>query len=862
MSARRDGPPALPFLRLREDQVTTDLVDRLAFDRDAGIDGGIPDAVVFPESSEDLVRIVDWARENRVALVPRGAGTGLTGGAVAEKGGMIVQFSRLNRLLDVDFEARLVFFQPGLVNGILDQRLKEQDWYYPPDPGSGRSATMGGTIAENAGGPHCLKYGVTGNYLTGMQVVLSNGTPVQLGGPAVDYPELDFVGLITGSEGTLAIVTQAWARIIRRPPGVETLMTAFESVEACGQAVSAVIAAGIIPACLEMMDQKIVQIVENHAHAGLPVDAQAVLIVEVDGCDSSVSAQMEEIAAVLKQSGAFGLRRARTDAERARIWNARKSAGGAITRLAPAYYPADATVPRSKLAETLGAINRICDEAALRVGYALHAGDGNLHPHILIERPEDLKLRRRVQAAGAKVMEYCVSVGGSITGEHGVGIEKREFLPLMYNSAEIQAMKEAKEVFDPANIMNPGKILPARTRPASSRRFPAHLIQGDRFIPSSAEEAAAALRSWNRSKERVKARIEGGGTKSLAGNDGRLVLSTKRLKGVITLAPQDLYVTVRAGSSIEELRCALNGTNMRVPIASPWPGATIGGIISSNFNAPFRCLYGGLRDLVLTVTAVLPDGRLVRLSRPFAKDVAGYDLKKLFIGAFGSLGLITDVSLRLFPLVRARETLVFHVADLETAIEQAKTIRSLFRVCSGLVVMNSLPDVSSGSPWSLVCTLESLPEEVEFEVSLILSRVSVETARVPRTSATAIWCRFLAGRNPGEIALRLGLPFRQISGILSEVAGLEDTRWVGDLANGMVYVIMPVGSPSCLQLVDLVHARDGYTVMIGGPPGRFAYEDIFYYRPPSSALAQALKSRWDPRGVLPEFGGSHLEQRP
>ena len=353
-------------LRLKDKQVTTDPVDLLAFDRDAGIDRGTPDAVVFPESTEDVVRIVDWARENQVPLVARGAGTGLTGGAVAEHGGIILQFSRLSRLLDLDLESRLVVFQPGLVNGVLDQVLKQQDWYYPPDPGSGRSATMGGTIAENAGGPHCLKYGVTGNYLTGMRVVLSNGKTVQLGGAALDYPELDFVGLMTGSEGTLAIVTEAWARIVRRPPGVETLMVAFDSVEACGQAVSAVIAAGIIPACLEMMDQKIVRIVENHAHAGLPVDAEAVLIVEVDGYVSSVSAQMEEIAEVLKQAGAFDFRRARTEEERARIWNARKSAGGAITRLAPAYYPADATVPRSKLAATLAAINRICDEAGLQ----------------------------------------------------------------------------------------------------------------------------------------------------------------------------------------------------------------------------------------------------------------------------------------------------------------------------------------------------------------------------------------------------------------------------------------------------------------------------------------------------------------
>ncbi len=840
----------LTGLHLREDQITTDPIDLLAFDRDAGIDRGTPGAVAFPESTEDVIAIVNWARENRVLLVPRGAGTGLTGGAVAEQGGVILQFSRLNRLLDVDLEARLVVFQPGLVNGVLDQMLKEQDWYYPPDPGSGRSATMGGTIAENAGGPHCLKYGVTGNYVAGMKVVLSNGSAVQFGGPAVDYPELDFVGLMTGSEGTLAIVTEAWARIVRRPPGVDTLMVAFDSVEACGQAVSAVIAAGIIPACLEMMDQKIVRIVENHAHAGLPVDAQAVLIVEVDGYVSSVSSQMEEIASVLKQSGAFDFRRARTEEERARIWNARKSAGGAITRLAPAYYPADATVPRSKLAATLAAINRICDEADLRVGYALHAGDGNLHPHILIENPNDPELRRRVQAAGAKVMEWCVAAGGSITGEHGVGIEKREFLPLMYNPAELQAMRDVKEVFDPANILNPGKILPPIAAPLPPTQTQPDLFTGSRFTPGSAQEAVEAFRAWNRSTRPVRVRIEGGKTKSFIRNDAQILLSTERLKGVIECAPHDLYVTVAAGTSIQELRHELDDTGMHVPIASPWPGATVGGIVSSNFNAPFRCLYGGLRDLVLTVTAVLPDGRLIRLARPFAKDVAGYDLKKLFIGAFGSLGLVTEVTLRLLPLPRLRDTLIFSAPDLETGLRWAKAIRTIHRVCSGLLLVNDLPDALSRSPWSLVCTLESLPQEVEFEASVITARISAEPTRTPQISATDLWCKYLEKRDADKSVFRIGVPFREMDGMLQQIADARDIRWLADLGNGLIYVTMSADSPSRIRLVDAAQRKGGYGVMVAAPAGQFTREETCGYQPQSTALAQALKSRWDPRGIL------------
>jgi len=855
-SVRKSLPP-LSSIGLQEKQITTDPFELLAFDRDAGIDRGIPDAVAFPESTEDVIRIVEWAGENRVPLIPRGAGTGLTGGAVAEHGGVILQFSRLNRLIDVDLEARLVRFQPGLINGVLDQLLKDKDWYYPPDPGSGRSATMGGTIAENAGGPHCLKYGVTGNYLRGMRVVLSNGQTVQLGGPAVDYPELDFVGLITGSEGTLAIVTEAWARIVRRPPGVETLMVAFDSVEACGEAVSAVIAAGIIPACLEMMDQKIVRIVENHAHAGLPVDAEAVLIVEVDGYVSSVAPQMEEISAVLKRAGAYDFRWARTDEERARIWNARKSAGGAITRLAPAYYPADATVPRSKLAATLAAINRICDEAGLRVGYALHAGDGNLHPHILIENPNDTELRRRVQAAGARVMEWCVAAGGSITGEHGIGIEKRDFLPLMYNPAELQAMRDVKEIFDPADILNPGKILPAVATALSAGEFRRDVAAGNRFVPTSAEEAAEAFRSWNQLPGRVPVRIEGGKTKSFILDDSQVVLSTERLKGIIVCAPHDLYVTVGAGTSVDQLHQELDGTGMHVPIASPWPGATIGGIISSNFNAPLRSLYGGLRDLVLTVTAVLPDGRLIRLARPFAKDVAGYDLKKLFVGAFGSLGLVAEVTLRLFPLPRLRDTLVLPAQDLGTALRWANVVRGTYRVCAGLLLVHGSPDGRSAAPWSLVCTLESLPEEVGFEASLITDGVwadgANEIVHMPEISATKLWADFLEKRKPSEIALRIGVPFGEMGSMVHEIAAMSEIRWLADLSSSLIYAVIPADAASPLRLYDAAREKGGYALMIGAPPGRFRREDVFGYRPESASLIQALKQRWDPRGILPDF---------
>ncbi|MGQ9841051.1 MAG: FAD-binding oxidoreductase, partial [Anaerolineae bacterium] len=445
---------------LRPGLVITNPIELMTYEQDASLDRGVPDAVVLPRTTADVVKIVQWARRTGTPLIARGAGTGLSGGAVAEHGGVIVGFSRMNRLLEFDEVGRSVVAEPGLVNLVLDELAERKGLYFPPDPASGRTATLGGNIAENAGGPHCFKYGVTTNYITGLEVVLADGRVVHLGGRALDYPEFDLVGLLTGSEGTLGLITQASARLLRNTPAIKTMMASFDSVEAAGRAVSAVIARGLVPATMEMMDQKIMRIIEDFVHPGLPVEAGAALIIEADGYPESVGPQIEEIAAILREHEARDLRIAQSAEERDKIWYGRKSAAGAMARLAPAYYLVDGTVPRSKLAETLAEVNRLCEAEGLRVGYVFHAGDGNLHPFILIPDPQDKALLARVMRVGEAFMKFCADQGGSITGEHGVGSEKRQFMPLMYNADELAVMREIKEVFDPDNLLNPGKILP------------------------------------------------------------------------------------------------------------------------------------------------------------------------------------------------------------------------------------------------------------------------------------------------------------------------------------------------------------------------------------------------------------------
>ncbi len=490
----------LPPHPVSKTQFITNPVELMTYEVDAGFDRGKPDGVFLPQSTADVVTLVNLMRQHKVPMIARGAGTGLSGGAVAEHGGVIVSFARMNRLLNFDPAGRSASVEPGMVNLKFDALVKEQGLYYPPDPSSQRSSLIGGNLGMNAGGPHCFKYGVTTNYVTGVEVVLADGSVVHSGGRAFDYPEFDFTGLMVGSEGTLGIVTRVDLRLIRNPTGVKTMMVAFDSDEAAGAAVSAIIKAGLTPATLEMMDQKVMRIIEDYAHCGFPIHAQAGLIVEVDGYPASLDTQIEEMADILTSHGGSDLRIARSEAERQQIWYGRKSAAGAFARLAPAFYIVDVTVPRSRLAEMLRQVNEICDRYQVRNGHVFHAGDGNLHPTMLID-PSDPDLIRRMFAAMDEIVALCIEKDGSITGEHGVGIEKRKFMPMMFSGSELSAMLDVKHLLDPHNLMNPGKIFPPDL-PKATYATP-KLPKDDLFAPTTVQEAAAGLAALSKAGRTV-----------------------------------------------------------------------------------------------------------------------------------------------------------------------------------------------------------------------------------------------------------------------------------------------------------------------------------------------------------------------
>jgi glycolate oxidase len=438
--------------------VLTRPVDLALYAYDSSIARGRPEAVVFVHSTAEVSAVVRLCAFHRLPFVARGAGTNLSGGSVPIRGGVVVELSRLNRILDIDTASQCAVVEPGVVNLDLQNALAPHGYTFCPDPASQQASTIGGNAAENAGGPHGLKYGVTSHHVLGLELVLPDGNVITTGGKSRDVPGYDLTGLLVGSEGTLGIITSLVLRIVPLPETTITILAAFDSLEAASRAVSEIIAAGMIPAALEMMDRVVIRAVEQTMASGYPPDAEAVLIIELEGLKEALPPEAEQVEAICRRHGARELRRAADAAERTRLWAGRKGAFGAMSSIST-FLVSDGTVPRSRLPEMLRRAEKIARRHGLEVGHVFHAGDGNLHPNIFFDpgRPEQ---RARAIRAATEMLEACAELGGTISGEHGVGIEKMHAMSLIFSEADLAAMRQVKEVFDPAGLANPGKILP------------------------------------------------------------------------------------------------------------------------------------------------------------------------------------------------------------------------------------------------------------------------------------------------------------------------------------------------------------------------------------------------------------------
>ena len=421
-----------------------------------------PDAVVFPWTTEQVAQIVRLANEHRIPFLPRGAGTGLSGGALAVEGGIIIELQRMNRVLSIDADNRFAIVQPGVVNLHISQAVAPYGLYYAPDPSSQMACSIGGNVAENSGGPHCLKYGMTTNHILAIEAVTPKGEIIRLGNAAGETVGMDLIGAIVGSEGTFVIVTEITIRLLQKPQWVKTLLAAFHSVEDCSQTVSDIIAAGIVPAALEFVDAKTIEAVEAAVYkAGYPQDAAAALLIEVDGFREGLEETSNAIVEICRRNRSYDVRVAKDDEERARLWLGRKGAFGAMGRISPDMITMDAVIPRTRLPEVLAEIARMSDRYGLAVANVFHAGDGNLHPLILFDGRRQDQVEK-IHRMGEEIVKLCVDVGGALSGEHGIGYEKKEFMNLVFTEPDLEMMMRVKRVFNPDGLLNPSKIFPTR----------------------------------------------------------------------------------------------------------------------------------------------------------------------------------------------------------------------------------------------------------------------------------------------------------------------------------------------------------------------------------------------------------------
>ncbi|MGC3968669.1 MAG: FAD-linked oxidase C-terminal domain-containing protein [Pirellulales bacterium] len=423
------------------------------------IEKNCPDVVCFPRHTADVQRIVQLCNEYDVPYLPRGAGTSLAGGCLPVGGGVLIVFTRMKAIEEINLRDRYAVVQPGVVNVWLTNALKGTGFHYAPDPSSQGACTIGGNVATNSGGPHTLKYGVTVNHVLGVEAVLTDGSIVRFGGPAADYVGPDLVGLLVGSEGTLAVVTKVWVRLTRDPQAYRTMLAIFDSVDAATQAISEIIAQGIVPAALEMMDQGILIALEEAFHFGFPLDAQAILLIELDGLEAGLDEQRDRVVALCKTAGATEVRRADDPKERLKLWKCRKQAFGAIGRLSPSYCTQDGVVPRTKLPHIFRKITEIGEKHGVRIVNVFHAGDGNIHPIVLFDERVPSQVKAALDSSG-EILEECIACGGSVTGEHGIGVEKIPFMEKLFTPDDLDVMTRVRSAFNAEGRLSPGKLLP------------------------------------------------------------------------------------------------------------------------------------------------------------------------------------------------------------------------------------------------------------------------------------------------------------------------------------------------------------------------------------------------------------------
>lgn len=878
-----------------------------------------PQAVVFPSTTEQTSAVMRELHLAKVPYTPRGAGTGLSGGALALNDGVVVEMAKMRKILEIDPSNRFAIVQPGVINLQVSKAVSTFGLYYVPDPSSQPTCTIGGNIAESAGGVHCLKYGTTTDHVLACRVVLADGEVIELGSHSGEVNGYDLVGTFVGSEGTFGVVTEATLKLSQAPPSVRTLLAEFADVTDASHAVSAIIAEGVMPAALEMMDHEIIRAVESSVFAaGLPTDIAAALLIELDGIEAGLDAEADRVTNICLQHGARICRRARDENERKKLWAARKGAFGAIGRISPDSMIQDAVVPRSRLPEVLDAAYEIASKYELKLANVFHAGDGNLHPLICFDSrfPEQVS---RVKNAGRELMEVCVSAGGTITGEHGVGLDKRELLPLVFSENDMDVMLKVRAAFDPSGLLNPGKIVPllrgcgegkatgngsgslaTTTQSLSTALFEtssAGLKGAEHNIPirlmSYSDNDAVALKgivgkenieladtvtvypqAANQISELLKLatdrrwKVVPVGSMMWIHTVSRpdLIINTVRLNKILEHEPADLITRAESGVRLKDLNKTLSQNGQWVPLDPPDDGtATIGGVVATGMGGPQQFAYGRPRGSVIGLKAILADGRVVKMGGRVVKNVAGYDLSKLFTGSFGSLGVITEINFKLRPRPQREVTMIARGAIKDLAKVGNDLInRQLFPVAVELISPGVLSKLASGPGAALLTRFAGSDRAVEFQTTealALLREAKFEVDLIDNDSH--IWESIACLPIAADFSARGTVLPTSLLALADMLENLPaSTLWQAGAADGRIRLMRAGETPeSDSDLVDLktLVEESGGSFTIEQSKSKSVTQGSSRVSTQVEKLEDRIKAQLDPLHVLPP-GPSYRER--
>jgi len=880
---------------------------------DAWVERSLPEAVVFVESTEEVAAVVRYAARAGMPFLPRGSATNLTGGTVPVRGGLVIETARMRRVVEIDTAGERIVVECGLRNLEVSAVLDPLGYYFAPDPASQKVSSIGGNIAENAGGPHCFKYGVTSDHVLGAEVVLPDGEVVWLGGGTLDPPGIDLLGGFVGSEGTFGICTRAELRIMRKPEARTTLLAIYDTVDDAARTVSSLVAAGMVPAALEMMDGLVVEAIEASEGSGLPRGAGAVLLIELDGLRDGMDDMAADVCSMCGHDNAREVRVAATEDEREALWKGRRGALGAIARLAPNYLLVDGTVPRVRLPDALRRVRDVGERHDLRIPVVAHAGDGNLHPVVLFDSRRGAERQRAVQAC-SEILAACVELGGTISGEHGVGLEKIEAMTSLFSANDLRAQRWLKEVFDPLGLCNPGKVLPppeevaAAAIPAGTGEVvaepdppPAFAAAGDhpqtsvagvepaaRVRPATVRELAETV-AWASGRDMAMAAV-GSGTRLGIGNPPSrldLMLDMSALDAVVDYDADDLVMTAEAGATIGQLQSLVREDSLVLPLDPPSSErATLGGVVACADHGPRRRLYGGLRGLVLGLKVVLPDGAVASFGGRTLKNVAGYDVGTLFIGSLGTLGVIAEVSLRLLPSPACEELVLVALPGLEMSRRLAVGLLRSTLVPSAMELLSPTCGVllgldryapAPGGRYLMLIALEGHPAAVDRQARDILSMCDelsaevegeTEGARARRASEAGLapaegWRTFSRLREEAlgaedGVGVRCAVPLGLVWDVAAAVegrsaAGAVAASWAMSFGTGQVEVYVSGAVEEVRAFVEGVRTdteqQGGTATVLDGWP---VLGDGFdaWGNSPELRLIRALKQKFDPRGVM------------